>query len=75
MSHFRLRIVKLTDLHGAGAEFPFAVQVSQDGLCWATIGRFKTDHQALATARDLSSFIRKNQIAKEGSVLWTEKLI
>jgi hypothetical protein len=74
MNSLRLRVVKLKPDHGAGTEFPFAIQVGQDGLNWWTIIRKKTFDDALITAKDLVAFMERNIIVKEEVVLWTAKM-
>ena len=72
MNHIRLATLK--DQTGAGKEYPFAVQVSQDTNGWMTVGRFKTDSAAIIHAKDLSKFIRSHQHTAIDSVLWGEDI-
>ena len=75
MNYLQVRAVILDDKSEAGKEFPYALQVSQDGLVWWTLGRFKTDHEVIMRAKDLNEFIKKHHTINLKAVLWTGKAI
>jgi hypothetical protein len=70
MNSLRFRIAKLKPDHGAGLDFIFGLQVSQDGLNWWTIGRYKTFDECLGIGKGLVEFIRSNLIVKDEVILW-----
>jgi hypothetical protein len=70
MNSLRIRAVKLKPDYGVGTEYQHAVQLSQDGLVWWTVNRFKTFDEALEAARTLLAFVKGSQIVKEEAVLW-----
>jgi hypothetical protein len=69
-----IRVATLKDNFGAGKEFPQALQVSMDTLNWWTVGRFKTDVEAIGHAKELANFVSTNRIVKEEHVLWQTRL-
>ena len=74
MSAKRMRVAILKECHGAGKDFPFAIQLTGDGLTWSTVGRFKKDLDALQGARELSGFIKTNALVAPAAVLLELKL-
>lgn len=74
MNSLRIRVGELKPDHGAGHDFPFAVQVSDCGLVWWTIGRFKTFDAALAVGKDLERFVKANQIVSMKHIMWEAKV-
>lgn len=74
MNTLRLRVVKLTNLFGAGSEFPYAVQLTLDSGTWWTLGRFKSEDEALGIGKGLEPFIKQNLSVKEERVVWETKL-
>lgn len=73
MPHHRIRVVKLDERFGGGSDYPYAVQLSPDGLIWATLGRFKSFEEALDPAKAFSEFINNNMLIKPTVILWTNK--
>lgn len=74
MNTLRIRVVHLTAQHGAGLDFPFAVQLSGDSLNWWTVNRFKSEDEALGCGRALEHFIKTNLTVKEDRVIWNKAL-
>lgn len=74
MSTFRIRVVMLNASHGAGTEFPYAVQVSGDSLSWWTLNRFKTEDEALGAGKGLEAFLKANLLVKEARIIWSKAL-
>lgn len=74
MNTLRIRVVELKNLHGAGSDFPFALQVSGDSLSWWTVVRFKSEDEAIGQGRALEHFIRSNQTVKEARIIWNKAI-
>jgi hypothetical protein len=70
MNSLRVRAVSLKPDFGVGTEYSHAVQISQDGLVWWTVNRFKTFDEALEAGRTLLAFVKANHIVKDQAVLW-----
>lgn len=74
MNTLRIRVVILKPDYGVGTEFQHAIQVSDCGLVWWTVNRFKSFDEALQAARDLLAFVKSNYIAKEEAIMWEGKV-
>lgn len=74
MNSLRIRVVILSPLYGVGTEFNHAIQVSDCGLTWWTVARFKEFNEALHVGKQLAEFVKSNQIVKEQTVLWSTKI-
>ena len=74
MNSLRIRVVLLSPNYGVGTEFNYAIQVSEGGLVWWTINRFKSLDEALPVAKNFAEFVKQNRIIKDDKVLWSVTL-
>lgn len=74
MNSFRIRVVLLSPLYGVGTEYNHAIQVSEGGLVWWTVARYKSFDDALHNAKQLKEFVKTNQIVKDDKVMWSAQV-
>ena len=74
MNALRMRVVKLDPGYGAGEGQPFAIQVSQDGLVWFTIGRFDHELYAKEYAQKLAGIADSNMTVQATHILWSTRV-
>ncbi len=75
MNSLRIRAIKLDPLGAPDhADYPFAVVVSQDGLMWWPVARYKTVDEVLDSAKGFEKFTKVNTLLKASHVLWAGKI-
>lgn len=74
MNALRMRVVKLDPGYGVGETQPFAIQVSQDGLIWFTLGRFDHELYAKEYAQKLAGIADANIAVQATHILWSTRV-
>ena len=74
MNSLRIRAVLFTDQFGRDPNRPYAVQVSDDGLVWWTMGTYGDADTAKAKASELEAIVKLNQLMRVGAILCSLKI-
>lgn len=74
MNALRMRVVKLDTSYCAGENQRFAIQVSQDGLVWFTLGRFDNELYAKEYAEKLAGVAEANMTVQATHILWSTRV-
>lgn len=74
MNFLKIRAVKFKEQYGIDKENPWAVQFSQSGLEWWTMGTYPDKESAVKAAQDLEAAVKRNFLLNPALIIWQTKI-